>query len=239
VVDPAEPGAPAEGRGLWFLKLHWLSARPPLLIEAFGEEGKRWEVAVAQDFTLDDFRRQLAQNLKWDTKDLVGYQKNMFGHTPDPSEEDQGLALNRLHQMIATMTDEERHALNRLPRMIAAMTGEERYMLQLLWQSVQFRQMIDAMTDEERSDPDLIDSSRRTRIATNSGTEPREVEEFLAQFHQVRAVMRHLAGMSLWQRFKMVFGALWNQGIGWVVAGMLLVVVIASILAVVVVHWVR
>jgi signal recognition particle GTPase len=172
------------------------------------------EVAVAKDFTLDDFRRQLDRSLKMDMKDLVGYTKNTPGHTPDPSEEDLVLALDRLRGTTAAMTDAERHALDRLPRMVPAMKGEERHMLQLLWQSVQIRQMIEAMTDEERSNPDLIDGSRRTRIAANSGTDPQEVEKFLAQFHQVRAVMRHMANMSLWQRFKMALGALGKSGFG-------------------------
>jgi signal recognition particle GTPase len=128
--------------------------------------------------------------------------------------------------MMDALTDEERHAFDRLPRMIAAMTGEERYMLQLLWQSVQIRQMIDAMTDEERSSPDLIDSSRRTRIATNSGTDPQEVEKFLAQFHQIRAVMRQVAGWSLWQRFKMAFDGLWKLGVFGVLAQLLIVLLV-------------
>jgi signal recognition particle GTPase len=157
------------------------------------------EVAVAQDFTLDDFRRQLGGNLKMDMKDLVD-------QTPDPPEDDLVLALNRLRQMIAALTDEERHALNRLPRIVAAMRDEERHMLQLIWHSVQIRQIIDAMTDEERSNPDLIDSSRRTRIASSSGTHPQEVEKLLAQFHQLRALMRQMASMSLWQRIKLVLG---------------------------------
>lgn len=68
------------------------------------------------------------------------------------------------------------------------------------------RQIIDAMTDEERSNPDLITSSCLSRIAANSGTHPQDVETFLAQFHQVRALMRQMAGMRFWQRLKMAFG---------------------------------
>jgi hypothetical protein len=137
----------------------------------------------------------------------------------DPSEEDLALALDRLPRMTAAMTDEERRALIRLPRMTAAMNGKERCMLDLIWHSVQSRQIIDAMTDEERSNPDLIDSSRRTRIADNSGTEPQEVEKLLAGFDQLRAARR---GLTHWRLFKIVFGGLWNAG----VIPMLLVVVI-------------
>jgi signal recognition particle GTPase len=53
--------------------------------------------------------------------------------------------------------------------------------------------MIDAMTDEERSNPDLITSSCLSRIAASSGTHPQEVGKFLAQFRQVRALMRRHA----------------------------------------------
>jgi signal recognition particle subunit SRP54 len=66
--------------------------------------------------------------------------------------------------------------------------------------------MIDAMTKEERRDPDMIDMSRRRRIATGSGTEPHEIKQFLAQFDQVRTLMRQMAKMSLLQRMKMMTG---------------------------------
>jgi signal recognition particle subunit SRP54 len=76
--------------------------------------------------------------------------------------------------------------------------------------------MIDAMTKEERRNPDIIDQPRRERIARDSGTEPYEVKQFLAQFNQIRDLMRQLAQMSLWQRIKLVlgFGKLpgWNGG---------------------------
>jgi len=63
--------------------------------------------------------------------------------------------------------------------------------------------MIDVMTDEERRNPDIIDQSRRERITRDSGTEPHEVKQFLAQFDRVREVMRQLTQMSLWQRFQL------------------------------------
>jgi signal recognition particle subunit SRP54 len=66
--------------------------------------------------------------------------------------------------------------------------------------------MIDAMTPEERREPDRIDEAARVRIAGASDTEPHEVEQFLAQFAQVRDLMRQLARMSFWQRLKLVLG---------------------------------
>jgi signal recognition particle subunit SRP54 len=66
--------------------------------------------------------------------------------------------------------------------------------------------MIDSMTKQERRDPDIIDMSRRRRIAAGSGTEPHEVKQFITQFDQVRTIMRQMAQMSMWQRLKMITG---------------------------------
>jgi signal recognition particle subunit SRP54 len=66
--------------------------------------------------------------------------------------------------------------------------------------------MIDSMTKDERRDPDVIDLSRRRRIAQGSGTEPHDVKQFLGQFDQVRTMMRQMAQMSIWQRLKMITG---------------------------------
>lgn len=66
--------------------------------------------------------------------------------------------------------------------------------------------MIDSMTKEERRNPDIIDLSRRRRIAAGSGTEPHEIKQFIGQFDQVRTIMRQMAQMSIWQRLKMITG---------------------------------
>jgi len=66
--------------------------------------------------------------------------------------------------------------------------------------------MIDSMTKKEKADPDIIDPNRRRRIARGAGVEPHEVNQFLKQFEQVRALMKQMAQMSLWQRLKMVTG---------------------------------
>jgi signal recognition particle subunit SRP54 len=68
------------------------------------------------------------------------------------------------------------------------------------------RRMLDAMTPEERHDPDRIDDAARLRIATTAGTEPEDVTQLLSQFAQVRDLMRQLAGLSFWQRLKLVLG---------------------------------
>jgi signal recognition particle GTPase len=191
-------------------------------------EGKRQEVAVAQDFTLADYRRQLGRNLHMDMEEVVALMKTIPALAPDPSEQDLALAIDRLRQRRAALTEEERHALDRLPRMFTAMRDEELFRLQLIRASVQGRQIIDAMTDEERSNPALIDGSRRSRIATSAGTDPEEVETFLAQFHHVRAVVREVAGWSLWQRLKMGFRGLRDLGTFKALNGMLIVILVVA-----------
>jgi len=66
--------------------------------------------------------------------------------------------------------------------------------------------IIDSMTKEERRNPDVIDLSRRRRIAAGSGTEPHEIKQFLGQYEQMRTLMRQMANMSIWQRVKMITG---------------------------------
>jgi signal recognition particle subunit SRP54 len=66
--------------------------------------------------------------------------------------------------------------------------------------------IIDSMTKEERKNPDVIDLSRRRRIAAGSGTEPHDIKQFLNQFEQVRGFMRQMANMSIFDRLKMVMG---------------------------------
>jgi signal recognition particle subunit SRP54 len=66
--------------------------------------------------------------------------------------------------------------------------------------------MIDSMTKQERADPDLIDLNRRRRIANGCGVQPQEVKQFLNHFDQVRGLMKQMAKMSLWERFKMMSG---------------------------------
>ena len=62
------------------------------------------------------------------------------------------------------------------------------------------------MTKEEKLNPDVIDLSRRRRIAVGSGTEPHEIKQFLNQFGQMRTIMRQIANMSMFDRIKMLTG---------------------------------
>ena len=53
--------------------------------------------------------------------------------------------------------------------------------------------IIRSMTPEERSYPEIIDGSRRRRIAAGSGTQPRDVNQLLNQFRQMRKMMKAFA----------------------------------------------
>ncbi|MFM2118282.1 MAG: hypothetical protein RL316_1472 [Bacteroidota bacterium] len=52
--------------------------------------------------------------------------------------------------------------------------------------------MINSMTPGERADPDLIDMSRKKRIAKGSGKDIQEVNNFLKQFAQMRDMMKNM-----------------------------------------------
>jgi signal recognition particle subunit SRP54 len=69
-----------------------------------------------------------------------------------------------------------------------------------------FQGMIDSMTLEERNRPEIIDMSRRRRIAAGSSCEPHEVKKFLDQFEVIRRLMREMMSMSMWQKMKMLTG---------------------------------
>lgn len=52
--------------------------------------------------------------------------------------------------------------------------------------------MINSMTPAERSNPDIIDASRRKRIAKGSGKDVNEVNAFMKQFEQMKAMMAQM-----------------------------------------------
>lgn len=54
--------------------------------------------------------------------------------------------------------------------------------------------IIDSMTPGERAKPDVINGSRRRRIAAGSGTQVQEVNRLLKQYDQLAQVMKQMAG---------------------------------------------
>ncbi|GAB4156572.1 MAG: signal recognition particle protein [Planctomycetaceae bacterium] len=64
--------------------------------------------------------------------------------------------------------------------------------------------IIDAMTPAERLNPDVIDHSRRNRIARGSGSEPADVNNLLKQFRGMADMMAKMASMGLRDRMRMI-----------------------------------
>ncbi len=60
-------------------------------------------------------------------------------------------------------------------------------------QLVRVEAVILSMTAHERAHPEVIGGSRRRRIAAGSGTHPSDVNRLLAQFEQVRKMMKQLS----------------------------------------------
>ena len=80
----------------------------------------------------------------------------------------------------------------------------------------QIEGIIDSMTPQERENPDIIDISRRRRIAAGSGAEPADVNKLLKEFSVMGEMMQQMAGMSKLQQFRqikqMADGGLFNPG---------------------------
>jgi len=61
---------------------------------------------------------------------------------------------------------------------------------------VKIQAIIQSMTPAERNDPNIIDSSRRKRIALGSGTTVQDVNKLLKQFKETKKMMRRFADME-------------------------------------------
>ena len=59
--------------------------------------------------------------------------------------------------------------------------------------------IIYSMTPQERSNPEIINGSRRRRIAAGSGTDLQEVNRLLKQFEQTRKMMYQMTGGRMQQ----------------------------------------
>ena len=54
-----------------------------------------------------------------------------------------------------------------------------------------------SMTTQERREPDIIDSSRRRRIAAGSGTQPNDVSGLVKTFRRSRDMLKAMSGGKL------------------------------------------
>ena len=68
------------------------------------------------------------------------------------------------------------------------------------------RAIIYSMTPEERSNPNLINVSRKQRIAKGAGLDISEVNRFLKQFEQSKKMMKQFSGMMGGKKKRRGFG---------------------------------
>jgi signal recognition particle subunit SRP54 len=66
--------------------------------------------------------------------------------------------------------------------------------------------IIDSMTPAERSRPELIDMSRRRRIAAGAGVDPSDVSGLVKQFDAMAALVRSMSQMSMLDKIKALTG---------------------------------
>jgi signal recognition particle subunit SRP54 len=66
--------------------------------------------------------------------------------------------------------------------------------------------IIDSMTPDERSDPELIDMSRRRRIAAGSGVDPSDVSGLVKQFDGMAVLFKQMAQMSMLDKIRTLTG---------------------------------
>ncbi len=65
--------------------------------------------------------------------------------------------------------------------------------------------MITSMTKKERTNPSIINSSRKKRIADGSGTKVQDVNMFLKQFEQMQKMMKQFSNPKKMKRFGNLF----------------------------------
>ena len=70
----------------------------------------------------------------------------------------------------------------------------------------QVEAIIRSMTNQERSHPDIIDSSRRRRIAGGSGTKTQDVNQLLKQFRQMKKMMKQFTESGAMKRMPLPGG---------------------------------
>jgi signal recognition particle subunit SRP54 len=74
------------------------------------------------------------------------------------------------------------------------------------------------MTAPERKDVDLLDNSRRRRIARGSGTQQQDVSQLVKGFTAVQQMSKQISGMGMMSRMKALAG-LGNMDLGSLTGG--------------------
>lgn len=91
-----------------------------------------------------------------------------------------------------------RSLVDMLPGVGAKVTDEQ--MEESQKQMVKFEAILTSMTRRERHHPDVLNASRRRRIAAGSGTKVEDVNRLMRQFEQGRKMMKQLGGMTRGRR---------------------------------------
>jgi signal recognition particle subunit SRP54 len=79
--------------------------------------------------------------------------------------------------------------------------------------------IINSMTKKERQKPDLLDNSRRKRIAQGAGVKVDEISQLVKQFTTLNKLSKQMAGMTAGNKIKAV-KELGNSGMGGLMPGM-------------------
>jgi signal recognition particle subunit SRP54 len=75
-------------------------------------------------------------------------------------------------------------------------------------QVIRMEGIINSMTPQERTKPELIKASRKRRIATGAGVQVQEVNRMLAQFDQMQTMMKKLKGGNMMKMMRGMKGML-------------------------------
>jgi len=67
-------------------------------------------------------------------------------------------------------------------------------------QLTRIQAMIDSMTPLERTRPQLLNASRKRRIARGSGTRVQDINQLLKQYKQMRKMMKRMRGSGFLQK---------------------------------------
>lgn len=66
--------------------------------------------------------------------------------------------------------------------------------------------IIKSMTKREREHPEMLNASRKVRVAKGSGTSVEEVNKLLKQYEQIKKMMKQLSGMGNNKQMRRAFG---------------------------------
>jgi len=94
-------------------------------------------------------------------------------------------------------------SMRQLLKMIPGVGSEMKHMDVDEDEVKRMKAIIQSMTPRERNHPDMVDASRRRRIARGSGTDVQDVSGLVKSFGQARDVMKAMAGMNFTDRIKM------------------------------------